>query len=482
MRLFGVAVLFCLLFSFIGYAQQNLSLTPGITVDSSQNILGCTVDSGLIQISRVQFEGNKITRETILRAELDVREGDQMPAADLKKHLEVNRRRLYNLQLFHYVRYIALCEDNALTLIFTVQERWYIWPVPIFSLADRNINAWLAHRDWRRLDYGLHLEIKNFRGRNETIRGNVQRGYNQKYEFFYRNPMVSRRYKLGATLGASWYQSQAIDYTTRQNQLQTLRQDHGYALQRAYLSSGLYYRPSVQRQTGITFTYNWQQISDSAYYLNPGYFLGRQKRQFAEVYLVHTRNFRNTFAYPLVGSYLQLSLAQRFFSRQGGNASTALRFKYARYAGLGRNFYYSIGLDAKTTFTRRLAYADNLALGYGLVMVRGYQLYVVGGQQYGLVQQGFSKNILPQQEIVLDFIRSPKFNQVPLSLYLNVFADAGYTRDQYYAAENSYTNQMLASVGIGLHLVTYYDKVITLEYTYTKAGHTGFFVGTGIPF
>jgi hypothetical protein len=238
----------------------------------------------------------------------------------------------------------------------------------------------------------------------------------------------------------------------------------------------------VQRQTGITFTYNWQQISDSAYHLNSSYYLNRQQRQFAEVYLVHTRNFRNTFAYPLSGSFLQLSLAQRFYSNNGGNASTSLRFRYARYVDLGNKFYYSIGLDSKTTLTRRLAYADNLAIGYGNVVVRGYQLYVVGGQQYGLVKQGFSRNILPQQEIILDFIRSAKFNQVPLSIYLNAFTDAGYARDQYYAAENSYANRLLASAGLGIHLVTYYDKVITLEYTLTKAGHTGFFISTGIPF
>ncbi|MDQ3292315.1 MAG: hypothetical protein M3Q05_13590, partial [Bacteroidota bacterium] len=126
--------------------------------------------------------------------------------------------------------------------------------------------------------------------------------------------------------------------------------------------------------------------------------------------------------------------------------------------------------------------ADNQALGFGSTVVRGYQLYVVGGQQYGLFKQGLSRNLLPQREIVLDFVKSPKFNRIPLAIYLNAFTDAGFARDEFYAAENSFANRLLMSAGIGLHLVTYYDKVVTLEYTLTKTGQTGFFITTGIPF
>ncbi|RDC66271.1 POTRA domain-containing protein [Adhaeribacter pallidiroseus] len=455
---------------------------PGISVDSAQNIFGCPTDSGQVQIRSIQFEGNKITQDKILRAELNLQEGNGVTLTDLKQRLAENQLRLYNLQLFHWVRYITLCENGQLHLIFTVQERWYIWPVPIFSLADRNINAWLQHHDWHRIDYGLHLDVKNFRGLNETLRANVQHGYNRKLEVFYRKPTVGRL-KIGATLAASFYRSHALDYTTEDNRLLTLHQNNGFAVQRIYVSPGLLYRPDVQHQTALTFTYNWQQISGEAFILNSVYFLGQQKRQFAEVNLVHTRNFRNTFSYPLSGSYLQIGFSQRLYSHNsGGNASTSLRAKYSRYIPLSANWFYSFGLEGKSMLTQHPAFADNQVLGYGTVLVRGYQLYVVGGQQFGLAKQSISRNILSPREIELSFIKSPKFNRIPLSIYLNGFTDTGYAHDKYYSAENSFANRLLLSAGIGLHLVTYYDKVVTLEYTLTNTGQTGFFVNTGIPF
>ncbi|QMU26991.1 BamA/TamA family outer membrane protein [Adhaeribacter radiodurans] len=476
--------LFLLLLFFLQLsvaAQTTVSPANGFIIDSAQNILGCPTDSGQIQIGSIQFEGNKTTQEKILQAELDLKAGDLINATDLRKRLAANQLRLYNLQLFHWVRYIALCENGKLNLIFTLQERWYIWPVPIFSLADRNFNAWLYHHDWRRIDYGVHLLVRNFRGLNETLRMNVQHGYNRKYELFYIKPRVSHS-KIGATFGVSLYRSHALDYTTQFNQPITLRQDDKFPIQRVYVSSGLLYRPNVQQQTTLSLAYNWQQISDEAFNLNSSYYLGWQKRQFAEINLVHTRNYRNTFSYPLMGSFFQVAFAQRLYGNKSGNASTSLRVRYSRYIPLTRNLFYSMGLDGKSTLSRRLAFADNQSLGFGSVVVRGYQLYVVGGQQYGLFKQGLSRNLLPQREVVLDFIKSPKFNRIPLAIYVNAFTDAGYARDEYYAAENSFANRLLMSAGIGLHLVTYYDKVVTLEYTLTKTGQTGFFVTTGIPF
>lgn len=481
MRIFPVLLLFLFTIHQKVNAQISSSQEPGVAVDSAQNILGCPSDTGQVQIASIQFEGNTHTKERFLRAELDLKEGDDIDRQILRERLEASRLRLYNLQLFHYVRYIAFCDNNRLNLIFSVQERWYIWPSPIFSFADRNFNAWIEHRDWRRFDYGLHLLVKNFRGLNETVATTLQHGFNRRYELYYTKPAVNRR-KLGATFRASFYRSHAIDYTTRHNKLLTLWQDTDYPIERYYVSPGLLYRPDVQRQTTLTFTFNWQQISDSAFTLNPDYFLGRQKRQFTELNLVHLLNFRNTFSYPLSGSYFLVGLAQRLYTNKTGDAATTLRVKYSRYIPVNHNLYYSFGIEGRSTFSRRLAYADNLALGYGAVMVRGYQLFVAGGQQFGLLKQGLSKTLMRPQEVLLPFIKSPKFNRVPISLYLNVFTDAGYTRDRFYAEENNFTNNLLAATGIGLHIVSYYDKVITLEYTLNKAGQTGFFINTGIPF
>ncbi|MEJ7662362.1 MAG: hypothetical protein WKG07_23735 [Hymenobacter sp.] len=57
--------------------------------------------------------------------------------------LEANRRRLFNLQLFHAVLVQASCAvaSASSVLLFAVQERWYSFPCPILSLADRNLRV-----------------------------------------------------------------------------------------------------------------------------------------------------------------------------------------------------------------------------------------------------------------------------------------------------------------------------------------------------
>jgi hypothetical protein len=41
--------------------------------------------------------------------------------------------------------------------------------------------------------------------------------------------------------------------------------------------------------------------------------------------------------------------------------------------------------------------------------------------------------------------------------------------------ENRLPNQLLRAIGLGLHLVTYYDRVFTAEYTLNGLGQTGYF-------
>jgi outer membrane protein assembly factor BamA len=307
-----------------------------------------------------------VTKERTLRAELDFHEGDSLMVADLPVRLEANRRRLYNLQLFHAVLMQASCGGSGeLTLLINVQERWYILPTPIFSLADPNINRWLArpaNQRWQRLDYGLHLTHTNFRGRAEQLTANLQLGFNRKYELFYEAPGLGRRRRVGVGFGISYYQSRNLDYATffdRPTPL--LEPEEGiFPIQRFYASGGIRLRHTVQLVSAIDVSYHRDLISDTIYQLNPAYYLGQQQRQYVEVSALITSNKRNTFAYPLTGQFMQAALTFRQFVAGGRPPAYAtVRLRYARYLSLGHNFYYALGLWGQVRLlTDRIAYAD----------------------------------------------------------------------------------------------------------------------------
>ena len=435
-----------------------------------------------VRIGQILFVGNEVTKERVLRAELDIHEGDTLAAADVGRRLERNRRRLFNLQLFNQVHLQFSCRNGELIVLYSLQERWYTFPVPIFSLADRNFATWRQRPDrWRRIDYGIHVVRTNFRGRNEQLFGNLQLGFNRKYELFYIRPMLGR-HRLGLSLGGSFYQARTVDYVTQQDRLVADVSDDNFPIQRWYATAGLRWRRTVQRLTTLEAYYYREQISDAVRLRNPEYFLGATRRSYVDLVLTRTLNQRHTFAYPLTGSFLQASLTQRLFLSSPSRPITTALLTYARYFSLGHGFYYGAGAEGRLRLTRRLAYADGRALGYRQALVRGYDAYVVDGRHYGVVRQGLSLRVFDAGRLKLPVLQDPRLDRVPLVLYANLFADAGYVRERSVPPSNRLPNHLLASTGIGLHLVTYYDRVFTLEYTRTIHGFGGFFVRTEFPF
>ncbi|NVO31457.1 BamA/TamA family outer membrane protein [Hymenobacter lapidiphilus] len=434
-----------------------------------------------LRVGRVLFAGNQVTKEVVLRAELDFTEGDTLNAATLARRLELNRRRLFNLQLFHQVLVKAVCREGELTILYSFQERWYLFPVPIFSLADRNFASWRERPDrWKRVDYGLHLVRRNFRGRNEQLLANLQLGFNRKYELFYEAPGYGRHRRIGFGAGYSYYRARALDYATLDDRLRNLRQEDDFPIERQYATVGLRWRRTVQLLAALDASYHREQVSDSVLYYNPRYFLNGPRREYFEFSLTTTLNRRNTFAYPLSGQYAQLQVGYRSFLDSRTPGSLTLRGRYARYIALGGPFYYSVGATGQLRVARALAYPDNRALGYDL-LVRGYDAYAVEGRRLGLLQQGLSLRLLDLGKIQLNGVPSSRFNNIPLVFYLNTFADVGYVGQKASPATNQLPNYLLASAGVGLHLVTYYDWVFTLEYARTREQQGGVFFRTQFP-
>jgi hypothetical protein len=132
-----------------------------------------------------------------------------------------------------------------------------------------------------------------------------------------------------------------------------------------------------------------------------------------------------------------------------------------------------------------LAYADARSFGYE-ALVRGYDSYVVEGRAYALTQQGLSFRAWAPPPLHLPFFNDPKVNTLPLAIYLNAFADAGVAGGsvgRYQSLTNQLPGQVLASAGLGLHLVTYYDRVFCIELirTLTVYPGTGVFLRTAFP-
>ena len=115
-------------------------------------------------------------------------------------------------------------------MIVEVQERWYIWPNPIFEHGERNLSTFLKEPEWSKLNYGMWLKWNNFRGRNELLNAKVRLGYREQYMLQYEKPNlgVNENHKL--FLSYSLSRQRRVSYATENNRPVYFRDDDNYAL------------------------------------------------------------------------------------------------------------------------------------------------------------------------------------------------------------------------------------------------------------
>lgn len=435
----------------------------------------------VVTINRILIIGNKITRESIISRELDVKSGDTISIKRLNKVVAQDQKKIYNLRLFNKVdvRWLPISQQQV-DLLVDVNERWYTFPVPIFELSDRNFNEWWQNynHDFRRVNYGLRLYQYNFRGRNETLRLTSQFGFTRRFELSYRIPYIDQKQKHGLSFDFSYSEPRNLAYFTDDHKLVFRREQQ--QLRTSYIS-GISYTFRKNFYQTHTFQYQNQQnaISDSIAFYNPNYFGDGSKTQsFSSLRYFFNADHRDVFAYPLKGYQFTTMAAKSGFGFGKVNL-WEWSASYAHYANLGRDYYFSNYTAAYASSPDNQPYYLYNALGYRRQLVKGYEVYVIEGPLFFLNKSTFRKKIF-SRTWELDGLSIEQFRYFPLAVYLKSYLDIGYV-DNYPYYENlnlntRLSNRLLAGVGAGLDIVTAYDAVIRLEYTFTREKTQGFFL------
>ena len=114
-------------------------------------------------------------------------------------------------------------------------------------------------------------------------------------------------------------------------------------------------------------------------------------------------------------------------------------------------------------------------LGFNNDVVRGYELYVIHGQHYFVNKTSLKKVLLSGSKKLNNFPLE-QFSHFPYAIYLKTFFDMGYSVNTRQNEGNSpLSDQLLFGGGMGLDIVTMYDIVIRLEYSFNSIGENAFF-------
>ena len=435
-----------------------------------------TTDTTQVFIKTISIIGNKKTKADIIFRELTFQQGDTLMQSSMAAEFQRSKENLLNTSLFNFVE--VFYKDDSEEAIVIVSERWYIWPVPIFEIVDRNVNEWLAKKDWTRVNYGFALAIYNFRGRNETLALAFRNGYTRKYSLQYNIPYINKNKQEGVAVQFSYSQLHEIAYDTYHDQLRYYRNDDENVLTEFYSSIQLNFRKKLYTTSSIKLEYDDMQVSDSVPALNPDYFNNVNSRQkyFGLTYF-YKNDRRDLVSYPLRGTYFDFEAVKKGFDILDDNVVQLYVSSSFRYhTELTKNIFFASGIKGKLSGRSKQPYNVTRGLGYSRDYVRGYEYYVTDGQNFILLKNNLKFRLLPTFVKKFSFIPSEKFSTIPFSFYMNLFYDIAYVRDRQFAENNLLPNEWMPGYGVGIDFASYYDVVIRVEYSINKFAEDGFFV------
>ncbi len=433
----------------------------------------------LICIRKITIEGNKTTKnETILR-ELTFRLGDTLPLSKLL--LEDNRLRVLGLSLFRTVD-LALKEmghpiDKHLHI--TVTEGWYLYPIPIFELADRNFNVWWKEYkgNLNRTNIGLRTTYKNFTGRNDPLRFTVQWGFTRKYSITYTLPALNKARTLGLFVDAVTTTNKEIWYNTEKNKIKIFRDDQDIMLRRIGGTLALTYRPRLFTSHQFLASYSYFETADTVAFLNYD-FLGRGKHvqrflTLSYTFIHDTRDFRG---YPRRGHHLWVSVGKNGWTKEEFQ-SLPLSVYAAQYIPISPQLTLELIGRFRTNLQtpQSLPYNNRRALGFEKDYLRGYEYYVIDGETFGFLKTTLRQKLFKTRVNFGNLMPIKSLRLLPIAANLTAHFDTGFANDQTNFAKNPLNNRALWSVGMGIDIIYFNDTVVMVHASMNDLKEAGLF-------
>jgi outer membrane protein assembly factor BamA len=443
----------------------------------SQNDLVQAKDSTII-IGNIIVSGNKKTKTNIILREMFVKQGDTISINQLQQKIEQSRAFIYNTTLFVSVAIETAKQDsNKISVIVLVKERWYIFPLPFFKLVDRNFNDWWVNqnKDLSRVNYGLKFYHNNLTGNNDKLNLMLITGYNRQIALRYEIPFINKKMTNGFSVGYIQSKQKELNYQTSLGNKQLFfKLQDGFTKSYTKFDVAFTNRPDKNLRHIFRMGYTKESIDDSVAIKNPNYY-GSNIKSLTYLDFSYTLQYLNTNynAYPTKGFGGNLSFYTRGLLDKTANL-TQISVSAIFAQPISKKMHLRVRSAAAIKFPYNNIFINQPLFGYGDFQLRGQEYYVIDGM-IGLI----SKLSLGYEMFDLKLklpIKSATYSNIPVKIYGKVYGDFGYSHNPFIS-NDLLSNKLMHTYGLGLDIVTIYDIVIKLEYSFNQLGGSGFFVG-----
>lgn len=429
-------------------------------------------------VTKINVIGNNVTRLSTIDRELLFQEGDTVCSED---EIKQSRENILNTSLFNFVdfEWTDVAEGQR-ELTISVVERWYLWPIPYLAYADRNLRSWYEADNIARLSYGFDLVYKNVWGLKHELDLTVIGGYNQNFGVSYDIPYLTYRQRMGFKAAIGYMRDREVAYITKNDKICYFKGEDRYAHESSYAYVMPYYRFGFRNRLFLQLKYDNRVFNDSLQHLNADFANPDGSRfQYFTLSAVFKNDYRDDHNYPLDGHYLEFELTKIGLG-VFDNSPDVFYGKVTAdwYTPISGRFYWASNVTVRKSDCNTAPYFLSQGFGYKNDYVRAFDLYVVDALNYAICKNNLKFEILKPVTKYLPFIKNESFGKIHMALYANLFFDFAYTWDVFVPEgfTTRIANEWIYGTGIGIDFVTYYDKVLRLEYGVNGLGESGFFV------
>ncbi len=442
-------------------------------------------DSTLVYIDSLKVSGNDHLRDNVIFAESRLSVGDTIRVDHLREQLIRSRANLLNTKLFNEVELLIYKwkDDHSISVEFAVDERWYIYPIPIVQLNGITFREWTDEfeNDLKRLTYGLDLKHNNLTKRGDPLGLNISTGFEKNYEFDYFFPSLDKERNWGLGVSALSNQEKGAVISAVNNDYNSVLYDEVVRKSRA-ASVWLTKRKTINNKRSIAFGYTDLTISDLIKDSVQNYFAenANELSYFTMSFNMFLEN-RDLKEYPLLGSFFDATLGYQGFSKQDyENIFFEGRYNIYRPISDKLNISSSLLAGFNARYQPSFYNLSTFRLS-GDERVRGFNDYQVFPASFVTSKTELKYRIMDRMLYHVPILPD-RFEPVPMKIYPKLQFDAG----KYFAADydqlNPLNDDFLISGGAGLDVVTIYNTVLRMELTYNSLSETRFNFGVGKPF
>ena len=451
------------------------------------SIVDFSFSQEVVTIKSISIFGNLKTKKEIILRELSFKTDEQYTTEVLQTKIEESTNNLRNLELFNFVVISKTKQSNSVNIRIDITEKWYFWPYPIFEISERNFNTWWDefsannYSDFSRLNYGIFFNWENFRGRNELLQFKIRRGFKEHYLFSYQIPYFNKNKTIGLNTNVQLFRRKKTFYNTRDNELLYYENNDEYTSEDYGMNLELLFRKGVHKKHKIKGYYFNSRVADSITIKNPNYLQNKQNSgSYFKTTYQFTNEHRDYTVYPLHGHLIEVE-ASKYFEGSSPINHSELKARIEKYIEPRNRFFIGSSFAAKLSSTDDQAYFVQNGFGFE-DYVRGYEYYVVDGQQFWLSKTALKYEIVEKTTFEIPYVKMKQFKKSHYSIYLGVFSDMGYIYDLPNKETNPMQSKLLWGKGISLDYVTYYDKILRIEYSINHLGEKGVFLHFSNPF